>query len=601
MTDRAQPRAKIVNRLRALSRRASSAPAAEAQPAQQDDGVAAESYPLPAARPRRTTLTVAVAAGDRLRNGLAWEWNQLAIGPGGWRDELSAVRPEFLLIELARGAVPGWDQESLTRLLAWTRAEHVPVVVWVTNGADVPEVPSALIEDTELVLLHDPAAVGRWRERWPQASIEALPPAAQPRLHSPALGGPGDRRPAKGVLIVDDGGLDAGAVDALTEIVAPGLKPVKSADFDVWTRGDQPGDQLAGVRAKVRGTCGYERSIALSGEYRVLLDAGRSNAGASWSLLEAGAAQTAVVTLPDHRAALPAELAEQVAAASDGKSLRGELMARICQPELRDREGLRLHRAVLAGHTYGHRVERILAGLGRADTPVTKSVSAIAPTNREHEIGNILNNIGRQAYPDLELVLVLHGLDVKHAEVEAWATEAGVKNLTIVDADPSLTLGACMNLGIDAADGGYLAKIDDDNYYGAHYLTDLMACFEYTDAGIVGKWAHYVWLRSTDAVVLRYPDSEHTDERRIQGGTMLIDGDLARSKRFSDIPRAVDSDFLDRAIDDGVRIYSGDRFNFVSVRGSDRTSHTWQVHDVTFMTKTGRLAFFGDPRTHVEV
>jgi len=158
-----------------------------------------------------------------------------------------------------------------------------------------------------------------------------------------------------------------------------------------------------------------------------------------------------------------------------------------------------------------------------------------------------------------------------------------------------------MNRGIEAASGAYIAKIDDDNFYGKHYLTDLMAAFDYTDAGVVGKWGHYVWLRSTDAVVLRYPDAEHTYERRIQGGSMLIEGDLARSLKFSDIPRAVDSDFLDRAMADGVRIYSGDRFNFVSVRGSDRTSHTWQVPDVTFMTKTGRLVFFGDPRVHVEV
>jgi len=351
----------------------------------------------------------------------------------------------------------------------------------------------------------------------------------------------------------------------------------------------------------VRGTAGYRRSVELASSYRVLLDAGRSHRADAWRALEAGAAQTAVVTLPEFRDALPPEVAEHVAAQGTEKELRGEVVARTWQTELRDREALRLHRAIMTGHTYDHRVDSILAGLGRTAGRPVRSVSAVAPTNRAHEIGNIFDNIGRQAYPELELVLVLHGLDLDDAELRAQAADKGVQNLTIVHADRSLTLGMCMNRGIEAASGAYIAKIDDDNFYGKHYLTDLMAAFDYTDAGVVGKWGHYVWLRSTDAVVLRYPDAEHTYERRIQGGSMLIEGDLARSLKFSDIPRAVDSDFLDRAMADGVRIYSGDRFNFVSVRGSDRTSHTWQVPDVTFMTKTGRLVFFGDPRVHVEV
>ncbi|MGH3469249.1 MAG: glycosyltransferase, partial [Thermocrispum sp.] len=473
---------------------------------------------------------------------------------------------------------------------------------WVTDAVE-PARAGSLVPAARSVLLHDPVAVPAWRQRWPEATVQVLPPAAQPFVHNPERGGPGDRRPAKGVLVVDEAGLGEQEATVFAEVVSAALKPVKSADFDVWATGEEPAE-FGGVQRKVRGKADYARSVALTSTHRVLLDAGRSNPAATWTLLEAGAAQTSVVTLPEHRAALASEVAEHVAAQGTEKELRGELMARICQPELRDREALRLHRAILAGHTYDHRVERILSGLGRPGSSTerpARSVSAVAPTNRTHEIGNIVDNMGRQAYPDLELVLVLHGLDTDDADLRAQAADKGVKNLTIVHADPSLTLGSCMNLGIDAASGSYIAKIDDDNFYGAHYLTDLMAAFDYTDAGIVGKWGHYVWLRSTDAVVLRYPDAEHTYERRIQGGTMLIDGELARTKRFSDIPRAVDSDFLDRAIADGVRIYSGDRFNFVSVRGSDRTSHTWQVHDVTFMTKTGRLAFFGNPRVHVEV
>jgi hypothetical protein len=251
---------------------------------------------------------------------------------------------------------------------------------------------------------------------------------------------------------------------------------------------------------------------------------------------------------------------------------------------------------VLAGHTYGHRVAVIL------DEPAPdRSVSAVVPTNRPHELDNVLANVGRQAHPDTELVLVLHGFETDHADLRARAAAAGVRHLEVVSAPGHLTLGACLQRGVEAAGGRYVAKIDDDNFYGEHYLTDLVDALEASGAGIAGKWAHYVWLRSTGAVVLRYPDAEHSWARRIQGGSMLFDAEVVRGLGFSDLPRGVDSDILDRAILDGVRIWSADRFNFVSVRGTDRTAHTWTPADAAFLTASGRLAFYGDPRSQVEV
>ncbi len=336
-------------------------------------------------------------------------------------------------------------------------------------------------------------------------------------------------------------------------------------------------------------------------EYPVLVDLGRPDDTCGWTVLGAGATQTAVVAMADRARTLPADVREHVCVVDQLDEPAGAVNARINQHELRDREGLQLHRAVLAGHTLRHRVEELLAMTGHPVEPVCRSVSAVVPTNREHEIDNVLANVGRQQHDQTQLVLVLHGLDLDEPGLRSRAAEAGVGELVIVRADPTATLGACMNLGLDAADGAYVAKMDDDNHYGANYLGDLLAAFDYTDAQIVGKWAHYVWLRSTGAVVLRHAASEHTYERRIQGGSMLFDGDLVRQVRFSDIPRAVDSDILDRAMADGATVYSADRFNYVSIRGTDRQAHTWTVADHTFMTASGQLTFFGDPREHVDV
>jgi hypothetical protein len=404
-------------------------------------------------------------------------------------------------------------------------------------------------------------------------------------------------------MVVDSVVPDEGTAQDLASVVIPGVKSVDSAELEIWLVDPSPaGDALPpALDRRVVGQRPYEQVARVLAHYAVLLDTGAPSETSVRQVLEAGAAQTAVVARPWLAAELPSGVAEYVAIGADAKSLRSEVVARLRHRELRDREAVKLHRAVLDGHTYANRVDTILDRAGIARPRATYAVSAVVPTNRIHEIGNILENVGRQAYPQVELVLVLHGIEINHADVLAKATDSGVANLTIIEADGSGTLGECLNRGVEVAAGAYVAKMDDDNFYGRHYLTDLVRAFSYTDAGIVGKLAHYVWLRSTGAVVLRFPKAEHTFQRLVQGGSILFKAEVVRELRFSDLPRGVDTDILDRAFAAGIKTYSVDRFNFASVRGGDRDVHTWKVDDSFFMTASGRLVFYGDPRAHVDV
>jgi hypothetical protein len=403
-------------------------------------------------------------------------------------------------------------------------------------------------------------------------------------------------------LIVEATG--ASVEESLQGLVASAVKPMAAESVDVWhvQSDDHPRPVLPEpLMKRLAGSVTRHTATSIPARYRVLVHGGSATNTSTWDVVEAGSSQTPTVTVTACLDSLPADLSTYVAAASDSSSLRSEIVARIAQSELRDREGLRMHRAVLDAHTYSHRVDSMLASLRQNERPRERSISAVVPTNRAHEIDNILANVGRQVDVEVELLLVVHGLSLDRSDIMARARDLGVDTIRIIEAEASRTLGTCLNLGLDAAHGAYIAKMDDDNFYGKHYLKDLVRAFDFTDAGIVGKWAHYVWLRASGAVVLRYADAEHTYERRVQGGSMLLDGDLARQLRFADLPRAVDSDVLDRAAAEGVRIYSSDRFNFVSVRETDRNAHTWAVSDATFMTASGRLMFYGDPRVHVDV
>jgi hypothetical protein len=262
---------------------------------------------------------------------------------------------------------------------------------------------------------------------------------------------------------------------------------------------------------------------------------------------------------------------------------------------LRDRLGHLAMREVYAKHLYGHRVETVLAAAGVPWTRRERSISVILPTNRPEQVDHAIAQVARQLHRPLQLVLVTHGFTAEHAEAKARA--AGLDDVVVLTADAGLTLGAVLNLGIDAADGAYLAKMDDDNVYGPHYLSDLAYAFDYTTAGLVGKGAHYCEMRTHGITLLRFPHLEHAEAELVQGGTILADGDLLRTLRFADLPRAVDSDLLRRVKAEGAGIYSADRFNFISVRG-DREAHTWKAGDEELM-RHGRVAFHGPAEEHV--
>lgn len=525
-------------------------------------------------------LRAAVHASERLTAALGREWTQVPLEAG------ARPRADLALVEVADGvSVPeGLDLGD------------VPLVVWVTAARPGPA-HTALLAQAAHVHVALASQLDAWRAVAPEARL--LEPAGSGRVRPTP---PASRH---GLALVYDGPVAPTPAALLSAVAIPGLRPLvdeETGQPDLMRVARlEPLSRISRVVTRVAPEVTEPAGVEdLLGSAAVVVDGPRRAADDTWGVLAAAAAGAPVVGLGDPGdLVLPAGL--DVPTHTDQRTFRGDVVARLHQQELRDREGLRLARTVRRAHALSSRVATIADALGLERPTPQRSVSAIVATNRPHELDTVLANVGRQAHPSVELVLVMHGFDVDQGELKDRAAAAGVTSMTVVPAAVELTLGACLNLGIDAASGAYLAKLDDDNHYGAHYLSDLVDAFDTTGAGVVGKWCHYVWLRGSDAVVLRYPDAENTYQRRIQGGSMVFEADLLRRIKFSDIPRGVDSDVLDRALAEGVPVWSGDRYNYVSIREADTSGHTWTVAERTFMTATGRLLFHGDPRTHVEV
>jgi hypothetical protein len=51
----------------------------------------------------------------------------------------------------------------------------------------------------------------------------------------------------------------------------------------------------------------------------------------------------------------------------------------------------------------------------------------------------------------------------------------------------------------------------------------------------------------------------------------------------------------------GGKVYSSDRFNFVSMRSAAPEGHTWPITDIELLARRSELAFYGDATAHVSV
>ncbi|RCK69137.1 glycosyltransferase family 2 protein [Desertihabitans brevis] len=281
------------------------------------------------------------------------------------------------------------------------------------------------------------------------------------------------------------------------------------------------------------------------------------------------------------------------APAGDRTSLLAEARALAAQPLLRDRRAHQQWRALRQAQGAG-------TG-GSQEAGATPSVSAVVPTMRPHQLEHVLATIGAQRHPSVELVLVTHGFTPDEGDLRRWRAERGVEHLVVRHADASLTLGACLRLGVAAAAGDLVAKMDDDNHYGPHYLSDLVAHARQTGAETVGKGAHYVHLTGPRATMLRFADRELAWSPFVQGGTLLTPREVLADVPFADVPRAVDTTFLEALRRQGGRVWSADRFSFVSIRHTAADTHTWPISDYDLLSRAARLELFGDPVPHVTV
>lgn len=93
-------------------------------------------------------------------------------------------------------------------------------------------------------------------------------------------------------------------------------------------------------------------------------------------------------------------------------------------------------------------------------------VSCILPTcNRRTFVQQALKNFSLQNYPDRELIVV------DDSDIPVGDLCDSLPNVNYIRLDSRTPTGAKLNIGIEAAQGDILQKLDDDDYYGTDFLS----------------------------------------------------------------------------------------------------------------------------------
>ncbi|MGH3679081.1 MAG: glycosyltransferase family protein, partial [Natronosporangium sp.] len=557
-------------------------------------------FELPSLPPRRPGLRVATILDEFSELSLRYEFQLVPVPRTGWQEVIDRQPVDLLLVESAWNGNNGdWKyaftgeevpKKSVLELLAHCRERGIPTVFW--NKEDPLEYDLFIrsARHFDWVFTVDENCVARYRADLGHDRVGVFPFGVQPRIHNP-VGSFGPRNQD----VAFAGTYYSGKYPDRKEQIENLLAPCVDLGLHIFSRWQSlPKYRFPEhLEKSVVGSLDYPDMLTAYRRYKVFLNVNSvvdSKTMFSRRVLELLACGTPVVSGPS--VGMTAMLGAGVVDESTGpEPTRYQVRALLQSQELRDRRAVTGIRSVMSGQTYSDRVDALLDSMGLPSRPRRRRVSIVAPTNRPGGFAQILENVGRQEHRDVELILALHGISEDVGRIRQVASEQGVADLEILPAPAEWSLGRMLNEACRLATGDFIAKMDDDDLYGARYLSDQLLAFEYTEADIVGKWSRFIFLESVPCLGVLLPGHEHRYTELVGGGSLLVKKEVFEAVRFADRRVGEDTQFLRDCRTLGFRTYSTDRFNLVVMRHRDPSRHTFKADHLHHLSNTRVVSF----------
>ncbi len=256
----------------------------------------------------------------------------------------------------------------------------------------------------------------------------------------------------------------------------------------------------------------------------------------------------------------------------------------------RERLSISMRRLALRDHSLRARSRQILATQNfegfEASLP---EVTVLLATRRPKLLAAAFEAVRVQNYPRLELVVALHGDGFgSDSTVKAAASNLDCP-LTIVRVPKDKRLGEVLNTAVAASSGTLITKFDDDDYYSADHIWDLVLAREYSQATLVAKATEFVYLTQRDSTVRVDKMRERfVVDPAVSGGVLMISRqDLQDAGGWRRVPRRVDICLARDVKQVDGSIYWTHGAGYLRVRHGNE--HTWITDDDFFVSRANDI------------
>lgn len=237
-----------------------------------------------------------------------------------------------------------------------------------------------------------------------------------------------------------------------------------------------------------------------------------------------------------------------------------------------------------------------LRGQDEAAKIVLPGVSVICCSNRPDNMDMVFNNYLRQRHLPREMIIILNNNSMN---LQSWLEKSKLHpDISVFQVNEARTLGECLNFAIEKSRFEYIAKFDDDDYYGEAYLASSILALCLKNAGIVGKCSIYVYLEKKGDLLLLSPGNENSFVDTVRGATLLFRKDIWQNIRFREQSIGEDTFFLIDCKKNGIAIFSTDRFNYVNIR-QDASKHTWQLDEYEYLNAFNSFQFISHTNNYL--
>lgn len=563
------------------------------------------------ATPTYSHVKVAVIADEFTAKAFSYEWETEEPTPENWRSIIDNFEPDFLFVESAweaNGA--SWryhlvgvtaPRAAIVELVAYCKEKHIPTVFW--NKEDPPHfedfLPTASLFD--YVYTTDGDLIDEYKARLGHDRVAVLPFAAQPKIHNPAR----VDKLSRNKDIVFGGMYFREKYPERREQLDMILPAAAKFKIDIFSRHDGSDIKYRfpdEYRNFVRGSLPYQQMLTAYHVYKAVINVNSVTKSATMCarrIFEATACGAAVVTEPSEAISnfFPRGMLTEV---KNRDQAFHRIRTILRSDEFRERKVHIAQRHLWENHTYTHRAQKVMKDLEIPHLRNSKTVSFFISSNRPSNVEIIFQNVSRQNVENKQLVLLTHGFELADDVRGHFCEKYNLPNIKVLTAPLTDSLGKNLNRLASECSGDFLFRMDDDDYYGENYARDLLHALDYTGADLAGKAATYIHFEEMNSTILTYEGHEHRFTDFIRGASFCGPKSTFAKYKFPELARSEDSAFLTQILDDQGKIYATDRFNFMVMRRSDKSSHTWKVTDENLYS-TGVAKFVGGDPEQIEV